>query len=105
MRTLVIVEPGPVGPPPQAILPMLDAFKAWRERWRSKMESFEFFAGRGGGWGVFNTTDEEELSQIVMEFPFPPFSSIQVHPTVNGDKALDRARETTAAMLAAMGGN
>jgi muconolactone delta-isomerase len=105
MRTLVIVETGPVGPPPEALLPIIDAFKAWRERWRSKMEVFEFFAGRGGGWAVFNTTDEEELSQIMMEFPFAPFALIQVHPTANGDKAMGRLRETTAAMLAAMGGS
>ena len=104
MRALVIVEPGPIGPPPEAVLGILDAFKAWRDRWRPKMESFEFFAGRGGGWGVFNTDDEEELSQAMMEFPFAPFSSLQCYPTVDGDKALQRSRDTTAAMLAAMGG-
>ena len=102
MRTLIIVEPGPVGPPPEALLGILDAFRGWREKWRPKMEAFEFFAGRGGGWGLFNTADEEELSQAMMEFPFAPFSSIQVHPTVNGDRALERVRATTAAMLAAM---
>ena len=103
MRTLLIVEPGPVGPPPEAMVGMLEAMAAWRDRWRSKMETFEFFAGRGGGWGVFNM-DEIELSQSMMEFPFAPFSTISVHPTVPGDDALKRLTETTKAALAMMGG-
>ena len=103
MRALVIVEPGPVSPPPDALVPMLEAFAAWRERWRPKMEAFEFFAGRGGGWGVFNT-DDTELSQAMMEFPLMPFSSIQVHPTVDGDDALARLTETIKGMLAQMAG-
>jgi hypothetical protein len=45
------------------------------------MEAFEGFAGRGGGWGVFNTEDETELSQIQFEFPLTPFPLVQVHPT------------------------
>ena len=104
MRTLMIVEPGAVPIPPDALLGVLEAFRAWRERWRHKMESFEFFAGRGGGWGVFNTDDETELSQIEFEFPLAPFSVIHVYPTVNGDDALARLTETFKQMRAAMGG-
>jgi hypothetical protein len=104
MRTLVIAEAGPVSPPPEATLMILEAFKAWRDKWRSKMEMFEFFAGRGGGWGVLNTADEVELSQMMNEFPLAPFSVVQVHPTVNGDEALARATETVKEMMAAMGG-
>jgi muconolactone delta-isomerase len=102
MRALVLVEPGPIGPPPEAMLGVLAAFAAWRDRWRPKMESFEFFAGRGGGWGVFDA-DETELSQAMMEFPFAPFSNIAVHPTVDGDEALVRLTETMKQMLSAMG--
>ncbi len=104
MRALIVVEAGPVGPPPEAMMPTIEATKAWRDRWRPKMESFEFFAGRPGGWGVFNTADEAELSQVMMEFPFGPYSVISVHPTVNGDDALKRLTETMGQMLAAMGG-
>jgi len=46
----------------------------------SEMESFEFFAGRGGGRGVFNTKDEEELSQMAMEFPYAPFRRFRSIP-------------------------
>ena len=85
------------------MLGLLEAFADWRYRWRSKMDAFEFFAGRGGGWGLFNM-DEKELSQAMMEFPFAPFSTIAVHPTVDGDDALARLTNTTKQMLAAMGG-
>lgn len=102
MRTLIIVEPGPVGPPPEMLPMVLGAFKDWRDRWRPKMEMFEFFAGRGGGWGVFNTANETELAQAMAEFPFAPFSSIQVHPTMNGDEGLAMTIATTNQMLAMM---
>lgn len=103
MRALVIVDTGPASPPPEAILGLLEAFAGWRERWRPKMEAFEFFAGRGGGWGVFNCEDKE-LSQAMMEFPFSPFSTIQVHPTVDGDDGLARFTQTMKEMMAQMGG-
>jgi hypothetical protein len=45
-----------------------------------------------------------ELSQAMMEFPLTPFSSIQVHPTVEGDDALARFTETMKQMLAQMAG-
>lgn len=97
MRVLVISQPGPVPASPEAMAGLLGAFKDWRDRWRSKMEMFEFFAGGGGGWGVFNLADEVELSQAMMEYPFTPFSMIQTHLTINGDEAMAR-------MIAVMGG-
>ncbi|HET9443184.1 MAG TPA: hypothetical protein VFO65_07660 [Acidimicrobiales bacterium] len=103
MRALVIVDPGPASPPPETLPALLEAMAAWRDRWRSQMEMFEFFAGRGGGWGVFNV-DDIGLSQAMMEFPFSPFSTIAVHPTVDGDDALSRFTQTTKEMLAQMGG-
>jgi hypothetical protein len=102
MRALIVTEPGPIGPPPEAIVGILEAFRDWRDRWRPKMEAFEFFAGRPGGWGVFNG-EETELSQAMMEFPLAQFASIQVHPTVEGDEALARLTATMKQMLEAMG--
>jgi hypothetical protein len=103
MRAPVIVQPGPATPPPEAMLALLEAFADWRNRWRSKMEAFEFFAGRTGGWAVFNG-DETELSQAMMEFPFALYSTIQVHPTVDGDDGLARLTQTMRAMMTQMGG-
>jgi hypothetical protein len=81
---------------------LLQAFKDWRQRWRPKMEMFEFFTSGAGGWGVFNAQDEQELSQAMMEYPFGQFSLVETIPTVDGDAALDRAIQTTNQMMQAM---
>lgn len=102
MRTLVISQPGPTPAPPEAFVGLLEAFKGWRDRWRSKMEIFEFFADGNGGWAVVNTTDEVELSQLMMEYPLAPFSVISSHLTIDGDEAMSRLMETAGQMIAAM---
>src|SRR5689334_11580792 len=90
MRTLIIARPA--SPPPLDMMnDLLQAFKAWRGRWQPKMEAFEFFGSGAGGWGVFNTEDEIELSQAMLEYPFQPFSNVEAIPTVNGDEALERS--------------
>jgi hypothetical protein len=102
MRTLIVLKAGPVAPPFEMLPTLLQAFKEWRNRWRPKMETFEFFAGAIGGWVVLNTADEMELTQAMMEFPFGGYSSTEVIPTVNGDEALDRLIETVNTMLVSM---
>jgi hypothetical protein len=84
------------------VLQIMEAFREWRNRWRPKMEAFEFFAGTGGGWGVFNTADETELSQAMIEYPWAPFSVTEAHPTVNGDEAMERFIATLKQMLSTM---
>jgi hypothetical protein len=62
MRVLVLVEPRfPI--PPEMFPSLLDGFAAWREQYRNSMESFEFFAGGGGGFGVINAPDEASLNR------------------------------------------
>lgn len=104
MRFLVLSRPGPTPPPFEMMPALLGAFKEWREKWRPKMESFEFLSSGGGGWGVINTSDDRELSQIMLEYPFGPFSSVELLPTVAGDDALDRVIDFTGQMMAKMGG-
>ena len=65
------------------------------------MEAFEFFAGGGGGFGVFNVPDEATLNQIFIEYPFSPFSTIEFRPVLDGDTAL---RQWQAAVQAMTGG-
>jgi len=98
MRFIVISRPKNVFPREQ--LPqMLEQLAQWRERYRSKMEVFEFFNGGGGGFGIVDVSDEAELYQMVSEFPFaPPISDVEVRPIINGDKALVQIRQTIAAM-------
>jgi hypothetical protein len=91
MRVLVLVEPRfPI--PPEMFPVLLDGFAAWRERYRQSMESFEFFAGGGGGFGVINTPDEASLNRMMVEYPFTPFSEITVRPILDGNIALRQWR-------------
>ena len=56
------------------LLPIMDAFAAWRERYRSMMESFDFFVSGAGGCGIVNAPDEATLAQMMAEFPWAPFT-------------------------------
>lgn len=98
MRFIIISRPKNMYPREE--LPgLLEHLAQWRERHRGKMELFEFFNGGGGGRGIVNVSDEAELYQIMLEFPFnPPIADVEIRPIMNGDKALAQARETIAAM-------
>lgn len=104
MRVAILVEPGAVPPPLDQLPMLLQSFAQWREKWRGKMELFEFWSGRQGGIGVLNVADETELSQMMFEFPFNQFSTIDARPIVDGDDALQRLTQTINEMLAQMQG-
>ena len=100
MRVLVLVEPKFFAPP--EIFPtLLDGFAAWREAHREHMESFEFFAGGGGGFGIVNVPDEAALNRIMIQYPFTPYSKITVRPILDGDTALGQWREIMSEMMGA----
>lgn len=97
MRILVISRSRfPV--PPEQLPTLFQAFAAWRERYRSISESFEFFAGGGGGYGVINVTDEASFNQMMIEYPFGPFSDLEIRPVINGDTALAQWQAALEAM-------
>jgi hypothetical protein len=98
MRALVLVEPlFPI--PPEMFPGLLDAFADWRERHRQSMESFEFFVGGGGGFGVVNVPDEVTLNRMMVEYPLTPYSDIKVRPVLDGDTALAQWREAMREMM------
>jgi hypothetical protein len=98
MRVLVTAEPQ--FPIPQEQFPALvQGFLAWREQYRSKMESFYFFATGSGGGGVLNVADEAELFQIMAEWPFNPFSSVKSTPILDGDEGLQRLQRVVQTMM------
>jgi hypothetical protein len=79
----------------------MQGFAAWRARYRAVMESFEFFAGGGGGFGIANISDEATLNQMMIEYPLALFSEQEIRPVIDGDKAL---AQWQAAMKAMAGG-
>ena len=97
MRVFVLVEPK-FFVPPEIFPTLLDGFAAWRDAHREHMESFEFFAGGGGGFGVFNGPDEATLNAMMFEYPFTPYSEITIRPILDGDVALGQARESMSEM-------
>jgi hypothetical protein len=98
MRALVLVEPK-FFTPPEVFPTLLEGFAAWREAHREQMESFEFFAGGGGGFGIFNGPDEATLNRMMVQYPFFPYSKITVRPIVDGDTALGQWREIMSEMM------
>jgi hypothetical protein len=87
--------------PPEQMPALIQGFVAWREKYRPVMESFDFFAGGGGGYGVVNVPDETTLNQLMLEYPLGPLSELDIRPVIDGDKAL---AQWQAAMQAMMGG-
>jgi hypothetical protein len=75
--------------PPDQMPTLWNQFREWRERWRGKMESFEFFAD-GGGTGIVNVADENELQQMMLEYPFFGLDKLGVHVVIDGDTSLER---------------
>ena len=97
MKVLVTARPKfPI--PPDQFGALTQGFVAWRERYRPKMESFYFFAGKGGGCGILDAADEAELSQIMLEWPFAFFSEIDIEPVVDGDVGLKQLQAAVQAM-------
>lgn len=103
MRVLIVSRPSHPAPP-EMLLPLMDAFAAWRQRYKPMMESFFFFASGGGGCGVVNAPDEMTLAQMMAEFPWAPFSANTLDLIVDGDEMMGRVRETFQQMLAGQAG-
>lgn len=92
-------------PVPREDFPMLvEAFAAWREKYRSVSESFEAFAGGDGGFGVVDVEDPADLHQMMIEYPFGPTSDIEVYPLIPGDQAIAMFQERAKALMAMAGG-
>jgi hypothetical protein len=100
MRAFVLVEPK-FFTPPEVFPTLLEGFAAWRDANREHIEAFEFFAGGGGGFGIFNGPDEATLNRIMFQYPFFPYSQITVRPILDGDAALGQGREIMSEMMSA----
>lgn len=76
----------------------IEAFAAWRERYRPLMESFLFFASGAGGGGVVNAPDEATLARMMAEYPFGPYSDTDIYPVIDGDAGIAMWREVLRQM-------
>jgi hypothetical protein len=91
MRFLVISTP--TFPAPLEELPgMLAAERQWYDRNREYLETYGWFADKGG-FGLVDVPDLETLSRINKEHPFAYFAEIQIRAVVDADVAVQQLRE------------
>jgi muconolactone delta-isomerase len=102
MRVFVLVEPKFFARP-EVFPDLMEGFATWRDAHRERMEAFEFFAGGGGGFGIFNVPDEATLNRIMVEYPLTPYSEVTVRPILDGDTALGQWQEIMREMMDAAG--
>ena len=101
MRFLIITEPKHMTPP--EIVPMLvDAMKGWLEKYKSNIVETWSSAGVAGGGGIAEVESIEQLDQMMIEFPFGPFSDIQISPITELSKSLDSVKAHMAQVAAMM---
>lgn len=93
-----IADRGPrFQPAPEELMSLWQAFIEWRERWRGKMQAFEFFADGNGGFTIVDVADEQELQQMMLEYPFTQLDQMEVRVIVDGDTSLEQWRQALEA--------
>jgi muconolactone delta-isomerase len=101
MRVAVIYRPRNP-PPPDAIPTLIAAMGRWVEKYRMRFSTLEFFVA-GGGFGVIDVDDSEELQRITAENPFTPFSEVEIRPVVEPSASMAITSEAFAARAQAAG--
>jgi muconolactone delta-isomerase len=105
MRFLIVTNQRQA-PPPEMMPMLVPGMKAWlaESRASGKMVEVWNFAGGAGGGGILDVDSAEELEEVMGTFPFAPFSSIEVYPLSDVDKAMDLLEQNIAQMMESMGG-
>ncbi len=90
--------------PPKAVSGLIDAMTTWAGKYTEsgKLEAVWSFAGLTGGGGIANVDSLEEMDTIMAEFPFGPFSEIEILPLVELNESLQRVKQAAMAMAEAM---
>ncbi len=105
MKFLVISKGNKHPIPPEAVPSLTDALTAWVDRYTESgnLEAAWSFAGVAGGGGIANVDSLEELDAIMVEFPFGPFSEVEILPLVDLKESNERVKQAFEAMAQAMG--
>lgn len=105
MKFLIVSKPKHMVPP-EFTLPLIDAFIAFLDKYGAagKLESAWSFAGTQGGGGIANVDSVEELDAIMAEYPFGPFSEIEVYPLADLKASLQQSKQVAQMMAQQMGG-
>lgn len=74
--------------PPQQLPGIVERFAEWREEYKERTETFEFFVGGAGGLMIVDMPNEVELGQMMAEYPFTPYVEMDLRPIIDGDAGL-----------------
>ena len=104
MKFLVISKPKHMVPP-EFTVPLIDAFTAFLDKYSAtgQLESVWSYAGTQGGGGIANVDTMEELDAIMAEYPFGPFSDVEVYPLTDLRESLQRTKQIAQMMAQQMG--
>ncbi len=99
MRFLVVSK-AKQPPPPEMAMGLVDAMSAWVQKHTAsgKMEEVWGIAGIQGGGGILKVNSLEEVDAIMAEFPFGPFSDVEVSGLVDIETTLKNAKQAIQAM-------
>jgi muconolactone delta-isomerase len=91
--------------PPEMVVPLMERMIDWTKKYtgNGKIQEVWNFAGQIGGGGIANVESLDELDAIMAEFPFAPFSSVEIYPLVDLIPSLERSKQVAQAMIAGMG--
>ena len=99
MKALVIGRPKFQVPPDMAPMITQGAID-WYDRYKDRFVEFGTFLG-GGGFGLVEVDDVDELNKMISEMPFITFSEVTAELYVEGDKGFRQFQESMAAMMEA----
>jgi muconolactone delta-isomerase len=79
---------------------LIDAMAEWvrKQTASGKIEQVWGFAGLQAGTGIANVNSLEELDALMIEFPFAPFSDIEIYGLVDIGKSLQTMKQAVQAM-------
>jgi muconolactone delta-isomerase len=99
MRFLITSLPKAAPIPPELAATLLNAMDQWMKRHTAtkKIEQTWGFV-TGGGGGILNVASHDELSAILTEMPFAPFSDIRAEPLIAMEVGLNNFRQAMARM-------
>lgn len=83
--------------PPDIAMGLFDDMAAWSKKYTASQQMQETwgFAGLYAGGGILEVKSLEELDSIMTEYPFGPFSDIEIYGLTDLAAAIERAKKAT----------
>jgi muconolactone delta-isomerase len=101
MRFLITTLPRhPI--PPEIGLGLVQAMRAFSVKYQHKTVETWAFAGLAGGGALVEVDSPEELDKMMTEFPFGPFSDVEIKALTDLSVSLDNAARQFEAWAQAM---